>query len=83
MAIQIIPSEIEGCDGMDVMFRLRMIDEPSVAELEILSYVTADTWPSISHAIQQGLEMMRKAPAVGRDCETWNKEAIDGKQDNI
>jgi|694.fasta_scaffold05719_6 hypothetical protein len=58
MAIQIMPSEIDGFDGLDNMFQLKAADDEGNIGLDILTTVTADEWPEISDAILRGLMLM-------------------------
>jgi len=54
MAIQIIPSEIEGFeDAHTRVFVLKSFDE-FAANIEIETLVSADSWPEISDAILRG-----------------------------
>jgi hypothetical protein len=58
MAILLIPTDIDGFDGLDNMFNLRAADDEGNIGLDILTTVTADEWPAISDAILRGLMLM-------------------------
>lgn len=75
MAIQILPTTIDGFDGLDNMFRLEAADDEGNIGLDILTTVTADEWPEISDAILRGLMLM--CPGSGVRFGQANTKTFD------
>lgn len=75
MVIQIVPTTIDGFDGLDNMFRLEAADDEGNIGLDILTTVTADEWPEISDAILRGLMLM--CPGSGVKSGQANTKTFD------
>lgn len=56
--IKLYPTEIEAHQDGSLVFKVTAQDE-FCAEVEFSTWLTAESWPEVSAAIQQALDMMQ------------------------
>jgi hypothetical protein len=57
MTIEIRPIVVEACEGTDLVYKIKALDE-CAAKLTISTAVNPTNWPAVSEAIGKSLAMM-------------------------